>query len=119
MYVTLEELKDFSHKFTDSTDATPALCLAAAIDAVQKYLHYNVEEYAAAKSKDGDIADIPPLIKMTTLQIASLMLESTQGNIATASTTFADIGSRVFNDFNLDRLLKQIEPYRLYQGDNW
>ena len=55
---------------------------------------------------------IPEIIKTTALQIASLIWESGGGNLAVSSTSFADTGSRVFNNFTADRFLKQIAQFR-------
>lgn len=58
-------------------------------------------------------SEVPEIIKTTALQIATLFWESAKGNLAVSSTSFADTGSRVFNNFTADRFLKQIESYRL------
>lgn len=55
---------------------------------------------------------VPKDIVTTALQIASLLWESAGGNLAVSSTTFADTGSRVFNNFTADRFLKQIAQYK-------
>lgn len=55
---------------------------------------------------------VPEIIKTTALQIASLFWESAGGNLAVSSTSFADTGSRVFNNFTADRFLKQIAHYK-------
>lgn len=55
---------------------------------------------------------VPPIIRLTTLQIASLFWESAGGNLAVSSTSFADTGSRVFNNFKADRFLEQITAYK-------
>lgn len=57
---------------------------------------------------------VPEIIKTTALQIASLYWESAGGNLAVSSTSFADTGSRVFNNFTSDRFLKQIAKYKRY-----
>ena len=57
---------------------------------------------------------VPDIIKTTALQIASLLWESAGGNLAVSSQTFADTGSRVFNNFTADRFLKQIAKYKRY-----
>lgn len=57
-------------------------------------------------------ATVPEIIKTTALQIASLLWESAGGNLAVSSTSFADTGSRVFNNFTADRFLKQIAQYK-------
>lgn len=56
--------------------------------------------------------EVPSIIKTTALQIASLYWESAGGNIAVSSTSFADTGSRVFNNFKADRFLEQIAGYK-------
>lgn len=56
--------------------------------------------------------EVPEIIKTTALQIASLLWESAGGNLAVSSTSFADTGSRVFNNFTADRFLKQIAQYK-------
>lgn len=55
---------------------------------------------------------VPQIIKTTALQIASLFWESAGGNLAVSSTSFADTGSRVFNNFKADRFTEQIEKYK-------
>lgn len=57
--------------------------------------------------------DFPEIIKTTALQIASLFWESSGGNLAVSSTSFADTGSRVFNNFTADRFLSQLRMYRI------
>lgn len=55
---------------------------------------------------------VPKDIKTTALQLAALLWESGGGNLAVSSTSFADTGSRVFNNFTADRFLKQIAFYK-------
>ena len=57
-------------------------------------------------------ATVPEIIKTTALQVASLIWESGGGNLAVSSTSFADTGSRVFNNFTSDRFLKQIAQFK-------
>lgn len=56
---------------------------------------------------------VPEKIKTCALQIASLYWESAGGNLAVSSTSFADTGSRVFNNFTADRFLSSISSYRI------
>ena len=63
--------------------------------------------------------EVPQKIRTVALQIASLMWESAGGNIAVSSTTFADTGSRQFNNFTADRFLKELEPYRKGKGGDF
>lgn len=58
------------------------------------------------------VTTVPAIIRLTTLQIASLFWESAGGNLAVSSTSFADTGSRVFNNFKADRFLEQIQSYK-------
>jgi len=57
-------------------------------------------------------SNFPEVIKITALQLASLIWESSGGNLAVSSTSFADNGSRVFNNFTADRFLKQLAMYK-------
>lgn len=56
--------------------------------------------------------EMPEIIKTTALQIGTLLWESAGGNLAVSSTSFADTGSRVFNNFTADRFLQQIISYK-------
>lgn len=62
----------------------------------------------------GGFETVPSIIKITALQIASLLWESQGGNLAVNSTSFADSGTRVFNNFKIDRFLEQISKYRIF-----
>ena len=57
---------------------------------------------------------VPEKIVTVTLQLASLYWESAGGNIAVSSTSFADSGTRVFNNFQEERLLKEVNEWRIY-----
>lgn len=57
-------------------------------------------------------SSVPEVIRTTALQIASLLWESSGGQLAVSSQSFADTGSRVFNNFTADRFLKQIAKYK-------
>lgn len=58
-------------------------------------------------------ATVPNIIKTVALQIADLLWESSGGNLAVSSTSFADTGSRVFNNFTPDRFLKQLDDFTI------
>jgi hypothetical protein len=62
----------------------------------------------------GGFDPVPGKIVTTALQLAALYWESAGGNIAVASTSFADTGTRVFNNFREDRFLEQINEWRIY-----
>jgi len=57
-------------------------------------------------------APVPEDIVTAALQIASLLWESSGGQLAVSSQSFADTGSRVFNNYTPDRFLKQIAEYK-------
>ena len=61
---------------------------------------------------NAGFSTVPYIIKQTALQIASLFWESAGGNLAVSSQSFADTGSRVFNNFKADRFLEQIAEYK-------
>lgn len=71
--------------------------------------------YTAGYAND----EVPAKIRTVALQLASLMWESAGGNLAVSSTSFADTGSRQFNNFTADRFLKELEPFRLGNGGNF
>lgn len=62
----------------------------------------------------GGFSVVPQKIIITALQLASLYWESAGGNLAVSSTSFADMGTRVFNNFHEDRFLNQINEWRIY-----
>ena len=64
----------------------------------------------------GGFSQVPQMIVQTALQIGDLMWERAGGTLAVSSTSFADTGTRVFNNFKMDRFLEQINGYRIYGG---
>ncbi len=73
---------------------------------------FDAEKFYNIKYVAG-FEEVPGAIKLCALQLASLYWESAGGNLAVSSTSFADTGSRVFNNFTADRFLKEIENYRI------
>jgi hypothetical protein len=73
--------------------------------------NYNVEaEYTAGYA----LADIPELIKMTVMRIASLLQTESNQNIGVTSKSFADSGTRTFVNYtNFDKYLIQASKYKL------
>lgn len=57
--------------------------------------------------------EVPADIVDCGLRIASLLWESEQGNIAVTSVSYGDAGGRSFQNLNPDRILKDIESYRI------
>ena len=56
---------------------------------------------------------VPQDIVEVAKQVGSLLWESANGNLAVNSTSFADTGTRVFNNYTPDRFLKNIDSYRI------
>lgn len=85
-------------------------------DVFQKSNLYTFTYLAGYKNKlveEKEITTVPYIIQITTLQVADLLWESSGGNLAVNSTSFADTGTRVFNNFSADRFLKQIEQFKI------
>ena len=57
---------------------------------------------------------VPLKIVTCALQLATLYWESAGGNLAVSSTSYADTGTRVFNNFKEDRFLEEINEWRVY-----
>lgn len=62
----------------------------------------------------GGYDPMPQKIVITALQLATLYWESSGGNLAVSSTSYADMGTRVFNNFHEERFLEQINEWRIY-----
>lgn len=78
------------------------------------------EEKKEEQSLDSiTVNKVPAKIRTAALQIASLIWESSGGNIAVSSTSYADSGSRTFNNYSAERILKDLEPYRLAKGGDF
>jgi hypothetical protein len=59
-------------------------------------------------------ADLPQIIKMTVLRIASILQAESDGNVAITSKSFADSGTRTFTNYtNFDKYLLPISSYKL------
>jgi len=56
---------------------------------------------------------IPAEIKTCALQIATLYMESGGGNLAVSSTSYADTGTRTFNNYKAERFLEEIKDYQI------
>lgn len=85
-------------------------------DDFQKSNLYTFIYSAGYKNKienEKEISQVPYIIQITTLQVADLLWESSGGNLAVNSTSFADTGTRVFNNFSAERFLKQIEQFKI------
>ena len=60
-----------------------------------------------------ELDEVPEIMKMTVLRIASLLATEADGNIGITSKSFADTGTRTFQNFtNFDKFLKPLSRYR-------
>lgn len=64
-------------------------------------------------SYSAGFKEVPKEIKNVALRIASVLWESEGGNLAVSSTSFADNGSRVFNNYKIERFLEEIASYQI------
>lgn len=62
----------------------------------------------------GGFTAVPNKIVTTTLQVAALYWESAGGNLAVSSTSYVDLGSRTYNNFQESRFLDQLNEWRIY-----
>jgi hypothetical protein len=59
-------------------------------------------------------ADLPQIIKMTVLRIASILQAESDGNVGVQSKSFADSGTRTFTNYtNFDKFLLPLSSYKL------
>lgn len=85
----------------------------------KNYLEYNYGRGIFSKDNlytitySAGFKEVPKEIKNVALRIASVLWESEGGNLAVSSTSFADNGSRVFNNFKIERFLEEISSYRI------
>ncbi len=109
-----------------SAPVSEILSLSAGGEEQDLSLFYFCENYIKHKGRNlfrsdtlytvsytGGFEEVPAKIKTAALQVASLYWESAGGNLAVSSTSFADTGSRVFNNFQAGRFLAEIQDYRI------
>ena len=107
MLVTIDEFNSYTGNFEDSTDtvALKTAFLKSAQELVSEYLRFNPEE-------EWNQAQIPEIIKLTVLRIATLMLMEGGENIGVSSKSFAD-NTRTFISYtNYMKYLSPIQTYR-------
>lgn len=85
----------------------------------KNYLEYNFGKGVFSKdnlykiSYTAGFENVPKEIKIVALKVASVLWESEGGNLAVSSTSFADNGSRVFNNFKTERFLQELDSYKI------
>lgn len=107
MLVTIDQFNEYTGNFEDSEQvvAMKTMFLQSAQEVVSEYLRFNPETKWQPE-------ETPYVIKLTTIRIASLMLEESGGNIGISSKSFAD-SSRTFISYaNYKKYLSPIDTYR-------
>ena len=113
-YISIEELSKYSAVHTDNIELQQKY-IDSAEEIIESYLGYNpasiilqpyIYEFMPSM-------EVPELIKMTALRIATLLQTESDNNIGVTSKSFGDSGNRTFiNTVNFDKYLIQISQYR-------
>lgn len=72
-----------------------------------------IDNYEVIYTAGWTEATLPEIVKLTVLQIASLMLQETEGNIGITGKSFAENSRTFINYTNFDKWLKKLDPYRV------
>ena len=115
MIIELNEFKNYSNVFTDNIELQESYILSAN-NIINDYLGYDINE-KILNPKTGeleDITEIPQIIKLTAMRIASILQMESDSNIAISSKYFAESGTRTFiNTTDFFKYLVQISQYKL------
>lgn len=117
-----EEAESGTETLPDPLKATSAAAPAAVLEdgLTEDSADAGGEEEEEKPDPDSiAVNKVPAKIRTAALQIASLLWESAGGNLAVSSTSYADSGSRTFSNYSAERILKDLEPYRLASGGNF
>ncbi len=107
MIVTITQFNEYTGNFEDSEQvvALKTLFLQSAQELVCEYLRFNPEQ-------KWQPAQIPNVVKLTVLRIATLMLMEGGENIGVSSKSFAD-NSRTFISYtNYSKYLSPLQTLR-------
>ena len=107
MIVSLSEFNEYTGNYEDTerVSSLKKTLLSSAQDLVGEYLRYDPEK---AWKKN----EIPSLIKITILRIATLMLMEAGENIGVSGKSFADSSRAFINYTNYSKYLTPIQTYR-------
>jgi len=114
MIVELKTFQVYSNVFGDENQQTSFIQSAQNI--VSDYLGYSPEEkllnYITGELED--VTQVPEMIKLTIMRIASLLQSEGDGNIGVNSKSFGDGGTRVFINYtNFDKFLIPISNWKV------
>lgn len=107
MIVELEDFNTYSGNYEESEGEKnlKRLFLKSAEEIVEGYLGYEVGE----RYKEGEI---PSVIKLSIMRIATLMLEETGGNIGLTGRSFGDSSRTFINYSNYKKYLEPLDSIR-------
>lgn len=107
MIVTLTEFDNYSGNMEDSQETVrlKTSFLSAAQELVGEYLRFNPEE-------EWNIPQIPEIVKVTILRIATLMLMEGGENIGVSGKSFADNSRSFISYTNYMKYLTPLQTYR-------
>lgn len=107
MLVTITEFDNYTGNFEDSEETVKLkhTFLSSAQELVGEYLRFNPEE-------EWNQAQIPQIIKLTVLRIATLMLMEGGENIGVTGKSFADNSRSFISYTNYMKYLSPLQTYR-------
>lgn len=110
MLITVDELAKFSGNEKENDQTVQALLqiyIGSAEEIISNYLGFNpAEEYTS---------DMPALIKLVCLEIASLIQMEERGNLGVNSQSFDGSSRSFLNVVNYDKYLQRLAAYRKVQ----
>lgn len=105
--VTVEQLAKFSGKYADddvTTQSLQEIYIGSAQEIIINYLGYNPLT---------DIEQIPAIMRLVCLEIATLIQQEEGENIGINSKSFAETGTRTFlNIVDYSKYLQRLSAYR-------
>lgn len=107
MLVTIDKFNEYTGNFEDSNEAVDlkTTFLKSAQELVGEYLRYDPEE-----KWEGH--EVPEIVRLTVMRIATLMLMEGGENIGVSSKSFSD-NTRTFISYtNYAKYLSPIQTYR-------
>jgi len=113
--VTISEFQQYSNVFSDNTELQ-LVYIQSAQNIISDYLGYDIEKHILnpATNQVERIKEIPEIIKLTIMRIATLLQSEADGNVGVNSKSFGEGGTRVFTNYtNFDKFLTPISKYRM------
>jgi hypothetical protein len=113
MFVTIDELSEYTGQHQDDNASMPQIYLDASINITEDYLGFALATVYDKEPATGTPSiPLPGIIKLTILRIAALIQSEESGNIGITSKSMQD-GSRTFiKTTDYTPYLLQIAKYR-------